>query len=821
VTLWDVAGEKELVREPARTAPIHCLAFAHTGDVRVAVGAAFLRPYPPAGMKVFDQSGAAVAAAAFAPRGGLLAVADDADRTVWLCDPNTARPRFAAERARGYGFLLARTPLARDAAPGESNQRPREDGKIKRRYLQILRDGVCLREHMVDVPAGPLTMRATRDGATLDVQVADLEPLTFQDSFPPPERQGRFGLHWPAATGLASLVLRRQARAPEPSALEEADELFAGGKFQQARELYRREASRPRAADATEEARYKAALCLEKGNRADEARREYEAMGRGEGRWALLADAHLWWLLQERNEFARAEEVLAGSAFGRRPEELFLVLPEEMRQRIVRTYFLSLVGVHSVLPPADLAERLERLVRLTERVPDLSISHEDSVVALMRAYQLRDQPEQALVRAEAYLADADRRVPSWDRLRVAPVLAEYTWLLQSRKEAKEARKKLDQWLFETQGTIRADHYMMPHSLGLLLAERARLDMALGDYEGAEKDVTRCLEFSADKGAWMAEFATTARLIRGFAREAQGDRAGAARAWEEGSLSRVPSVGADKAAKLRYWGVAHLREMLPQLIQAGLADDLSPEEGKAIVLKAIGTFAGDPRLALAVEFLGLEPSTYTSCSTMWRTERGRELARQYALHEIPFPEAVRRPVLLLGHEVIRQQAFGGTSTAEQDRLVWKLLADGFALLRDGKVSKTRLLMPLALAWRSGSMDRWEPVAAELKEGPGRAGHRGAPLPHGPAADQRHAGRRILEGATEVEANLSSPSPRPLRVCGRASSAPGADGLFRKPLAPASGERGWGEGAGFSQAPDPLTPDPSPTEGRGELVGQALT
>jgi two-component system LytT family sensor kinase len=46
---------------------------------------------------------------------------------------------------------------------------------MRRRYLQILRDGVCLRERAVDVPAGPLTIRATRESAFLEVQAGRLE----------------------------------------------------------------------------------------------------------------------------------------------------------------------------------------------------------------------------------------------------------------------------------------------------------------------------------------------------------------------------------------------------------------------------------------------------------------------------------------------------------------------------------------------------------------------------------------------------------------------------------------------------------------------
>jgi hypothetical protein len=225
VTLWNVREGKEGRRLPAQTEPVHCLAFAFTGPPRVAVGNLVLAlDGPPAG-RLPEQSRYA-GAAAYGERGSLLAVADEADRTVLLCDPHTGWPRTTAERVEGYSFLLARAPLTgRDAS--EEGHLPRGEGPVGRRYLQILRNGVCLRERAVDVPAGPLRVWASRDGATLEVQVNNLDKLVFQDAFPLPDGRGRFGLHWPVETGLISLVLQHQAREAEASPREEADELFA------------------------------------------------------------------------------------------------------------------------------------------------------------------------------------------------------------------------------------------------------------------------------------------------------------------------------------------------------------------------------------------------------------------------------------------------------------------------------------------------------------------------------------------------------------------------------------------------------------------
>jgi Leucine-rich repeat (LRR) protein len=59
------------------------------------------------------------------------------------------------------------------------------------------------------------------------------------------------------------------------------------------------------------------------------------------------------------------------------------------------------------------------------------------------------------------------------------------------------------------------------------------------------------------------------------------------------------------------------------------------------------------------------------------------------------------------------------------------------------------------------------------------HRGAPFPHGPGADQRGAGRGVLESAEEVERALLSPVCPPLRRCGTSPMRP----AFWRPHSPA--------------------------------------
>jgi serine/threonine protein kinase/tetratricopeptide (TPR) repeat protein len=704
VTLWSLGEGKELLRVPARTAPVHCLAFANTWEQRLAVGNALLLPSQRKPGPAVCQENALVSPVAFTPRSNALAVVDEADRTVWLCDPHTGRPQSPADAGRGYAFLLSGRSRVRSSAPAEAGRLPRAGPGGTRRYLQILRDGACLRERAVAVPNGPLILRATREGSDLRVQVNRLEPLALQDAFPLAQARGDFGLHWPPEVGLTYLHLARQAQAIAPSPLETADEHFTAGRYEAALSLYRRQLVRGR--EGAGEARYKAALCLEKMNRGEEALREYEKVSQAGERWAVLAGCHLWMLLRKRKDFERAEAALAGSVLRSKPEEALLVLPEEMRKEIFREYFLSLVGVHYFLPPPDLVERLEQQLRVVEMLPELPVSREESLRALILAYQIQGKPDQALTRAESYLHDSSR-LPSWDRLRVASVLAEYTWLLQGQGKPDQARRELDRWLFDTGRDIPSDHFLMPVHLAFLLMERARLDVALKDWEAVEADVALCLKICRDRDFWSAEILTQARLILGFAREMRGDERGARQAWQEAALRRA--VGKDPGAIDRFWNGAHLREMLPQLIQAGLTNDLSDREARAIMLKTAQSFLTDPTVGRAVQLLPFEPSTYQSYRTMWQTERGQALARRLILHQLPLPDAIRHSIFLPAYEIVRQQAFGGSFTKEQDELVWELLQEGYALFREemrgGKMGlEIRALkdqvLPLGLAWRFG-------------------------------------------------------------------------------------------------------------------------
>jgi hypothetical protein len=142
----------------------------------------------------------------------------------------------------------------------------------------------------------------------------------------------------------------------------------------------------------------------------------------------------------------------------------------------------------------------------------------------------------------------------------------------------------------------------------------------------------------------------------------------------------------------------------QLIQAGLTKDLSVEESEKILNKSLESLSSIGGKGLGIlgktairGILASEPSTSTAFRTMWESERGRKVARQYVLHEIAFPDAVRLPFLLCVHENIRQQAFAGKLTRDEDELAWRLVESLYALFRSGKANKD--ILALGLLWQN--------------------------------------------------------------------------------------------------------------------------
>jgi len=86
--------------------------------------------------------------------------------------------------------------------------------------------------------------------------------------------------------------------------------------------------------------------------------------------------------------------------------------------------------------------------------------------------------------------------------------------------------------------------------------------------------------------------------------------------------------------------------------------------------------------------------------MWRTPRGKELARQIAFQEISFQEILRKPAVLLITEMVKHGATGDKISTDQDELLWKTFQDFYVAYEEGRLTASQVL-PLALTWKGVS------------------------------------------------------------------------------------------------------------------------
>jgi hypothetical protein len=98
--------------------------------------------------------------------------------------------------------------------------------------------------------------------------------------------------------------------------------------------------------------------------------------------------------------------------------------------------------------------------------------------------------------------------------------------------------------------------------------------------------------------------------------------------------------------------------------------------------------------------------------MWRTPRGKELARKIAFREISLQEILGSAPSLLMTEWTSQGAFRGKPTPEEEELMWKMFREGYDLYMAGKIA-TLDFLPLGLTWKgvSGPLG-WGGVSKKL-------------------------------------------------------------------------------------------------------------
>jgi tetratricopeptide (TPR) repeat protein len=664
---------------------------------------------------------AGITALAFAPGGDLLAVGlQNGHLILWDVPQKSVRWR---QGGSGYVFLLLSNFADRKAKPARLASFAAARARGVPFEMRLLRNGVLLHEKSLRLADGPLHLLARRIGDRLELQADRGERLVFHDVMPLPATESSvFGIHWPATAGLTRLRATAQMLPPAASPLERADDLFEKGRYGDALALYQGQFAAGDLA-GKQEAQYRAATCLMRLNRSDEAAQLLAALVNAEGeRWPLIAACQLWLIRLRQKKFDDLDNLLTIFSAHFNREQLATYVPAHLRQDTVRLTQVG-PGDHLLMDPAVLrqAEQALAIARFFEdkdqvfwgryRLAQLycSAGHDDKALPLFRQCV---QESEATMRTEG-LIGYDLIWP----------LRWYTWLLRRTGAAEEALRIVDRCLFDESGRPRytrpagasgAESVEDPRRRDFLALylERARAHAALSKWDQAENDLDDMARLLPPDTTY--QFYAACRLMKGFLCARRGDEAGAKQSWKEGTypayLARLPERMRSQAPPL---GNPHQKEMLlHHLIMASLSDELSDAEA-ATIFSALVKMLGDKSLAVQmVQAVKVEPSLLRNT---WRSPRGREVGRRIAFLDLSPQEFVRFPMYLAAEQKFKQDLLTGEPNAEMEEQLWQIVSSLAEGIFSGRINK-RQAIQISLAYK-GTMNvfGWKGVAPTLEPG----------------------------------------------------------------------------------------------------------
>jgi serine/threonine protein kinase len=594
----------------------------------------------------------------------------------------------------GYAILLTLPPAARAG-----------DGLT--RNVQLLRNGVVVRQSEVRPAGGRVTLGVRREGDVLRVRVNGQEACTFIDAFALPAGQTVFGICCPPDAPLVRVQARHQLLPKVASDLESADDFFARGKYAEALDAYRNHARKAPTGASGTEARYKAAVCLAALKQPDEAARGFEQVaGEAGERWSAAAAGQLWLLRLRQDRLEEADTVFDSVAARDQFADLLAVLPEEDRLGIGSAYQAMTTGLTKLRAGPEELARAERFVRVMDFLQMERNSGGLGHLAWQRALEVAGRDADALRVGQDYLSSLAAEPPG-ERVNAAnAVLIETMWLRRLRGEAVPALADLDRLLYASPGTYHAGI----RSPVQPLLEHARLEAAAGHRDGLRHDLDETSRLLRQPGAVVdANSVSALHLMQGFLLERDGNHSAARAEWAAGTLKNwlktVPErERADAEANL----AAYIR--LQQLVLAALSEELSDGEATQYLNWAVAGVGGDGAAAGLASLAGIHPM---SVRRMWQSPRGREFAEKIAFRTVSFAEIVRTTPLLLVAEVIREQAFDNELSPDQEAVVWDMLREAFALYSSGKLGKKQAVQ-IGMTWKSGvtGFIGWDSVAPGL-------------------------------------------------------------------------------------------------------------
>jgi tetratricopeptide (TPR) repeat protein len=703
----------------ARHAPEHVAAMRHALEQRFAAWEPLFHLQPPFAdvESVFrpvpfqvQGSGEAASLAPVPPM--------DADAVLVTRIPCQGSVRLDAEFTAGSWGSNDRLGLVLDYVPGHATPptqsqyylfqvaapQPRGAGPQARRLtlgalaragaparLQIWRDGVLLQEQSVALKEGPLHLVARREGDQVRAQLNREPWLVFHDLF-------ALGRAEPGVFGLSALQgarLRRlqasQKRLPRfPSDMERGDALYARREFRPALDLYQRQARNTDLATPDgQEARCKEGLCWLELGHLDEAAGVFQDLVAQPGeRWPVVAKCYLCLLRIRQGKTAEAEALLENLCAQYRFEQLAPFIPDVVRQEILRAQRSPRKSVLPFVVDPQRPRHLTRALAVQELFQAPALDRRDTRHNLLLAYFAAGDLEHALTLGEKLLYEPEE--PLQPRV-LGKLVSDYVWICLRAGQAQRALNEVDAFLYLLPGVYH------PGRERLLLA-RAHAHVALKQWDQAEKDLADLYTAVPSDAPGMPWW--DADLLSGFLRERRGDLAGARTAWRQGHA---------RARNQRQLAT------LEGSIVASLSGELRDEDADQMVDEGVGRVADFIPLAAYFKRRLVSPAEVRGVlREMWCSPRGGDYARRIAYLELPFNEhyGIQLPVAF--YEAIRQGAFGGNLSVDQDAFTWQLCYDLWLGYQQGRLRPDQGLLAI-LTWTGTTTGflGWDSLAPTLE------------------------------------------------------------------------------------------------------------
>jgi eukaryotic-like serine/threonine-protein kinase len=672
---------------------------------------------------------------------GMHLAAADSKQVLRVYDARTGAERVGLSGTHYALVLSAKTGGEGSSTATLGNLR---DAKAPAR-LRIVRNGVVLREQETLVPSGSLTLRGSREGDQLVVEIPGQAPLLFRDVFPlASSSPGDLGLVLPAEARVTKVRASRRLAAANASPLELGDEAFAQGRYAEALDRYQTLVRTSSASAVGVEARCKAGLALIALNRSKEAVDEFaQIVNDPAERWPLVAAFQLWLVHLRANRFDQANDVFIGIKARYPIDDIAAFTPLDARNAIVRSHpsgsHLFFVG------PKDL-ERLKQSIEVAEE-----LRASENVVGyikntLLRVHWLVDQRDVAIDLADRWLtaAEADPIEPP-DHQLLSLTLGTYAWMRSQRDKASWAAStapRLHTWF--DRFADRDPRRLQP----ILRMELAWAELALGHRDQAVHQLDELIR-RADECHYS--FYSQAALLRGFLYFDHDEPDKALETWRKGLRSTWARQKEGRDVREAFGNAGYLNHF----ILASLTDSLDDAEAERMLGEILAFGDSSSPMTQATKIVKIPPHTLRE---VWRTARGRSWARKMAYRDLSLPELVKVPPILIGMETIHQGAIAGPLSQDQDDLLWKLLNDMHDRFQSGKWS-TAQSFQLAQTWRgTTNFLGWDGLAPGLEptlRGPLAyfAGHRYRRLDRPADADRFFRAAQADAGTNETLLRLA--------------------------------------------------------------------